>query len=83
MVIVTESGSQYRIIDGVCKKYDPEGVMVDVFKVWSMKVIDRSDISWEDLHEAPEGEPVIGKSLYLSGKETWWITTPVKSVSQL
>lgn len=83
MIIVTESGAQYRIVDGLCKKYDGEGALVDAFKVWTMKVIDRSDMSWEELHEAPEGEPVIGKRLYLSGKDRWWITTPVKSVSQL
>jgi hypothetical protein len=83
MVIVTESGSQYRIIDGLCKKFDSDGAMVDVFKLWTMKVIQTDKISWEELHEAPEGEPVIGKRLYIAGKDCWWITTPVKLVSKL
>ena len=79
MVVVTESGSQYRIFDGLCKKYNSEGAMVDVFKVWEMKAVEPWVKSWEDLYEC-DSKVEVGKSMYISGKEGWWITTPVVEV---
>ena len=76
MVIVTESGSQYRIFNGLCKKYDSTGAMVDMFKVWEMKAIEPWVKTWEDLHES--NVPVqVGMNMYISGKDNWWISTPV------
>lgn len=82
MVIVTESGAQYRIIDGVCKKYDNTGAMVDVFKVWEMKAVEPWMKSWEDLYESKD-EVEVGKSMYISGRDGWWISTPVVSITEV
>jgi hypothetical protein len=76
MVIVTESGSQYRIFDDFCKKYDADGVMVDSFKVWTIKGIEPGQESWESIHES-DAEVAVGKRMYISGKDSWWLTTPV------
>jgi len=80
MVIVTESGAQYRIVDGFCKKYDSDGVIVDVFKVYSVKALDEGVESWEDVHNSPDG-PEVGKRMYVSGSDSWWISTKVVSVA--
>lgn len=82
MKIHTESGSTYSIVDGFCVKTDRDGNRVDSFKVWGMKSIPRHDITWEELAEIPQGEPVIGDRLYISGKDVWWVTTRVVEVEQ-
>ena len=80
MVIVTESGSQYRIFNGLCKKYDTEGVMVDVFKPLTIKAIEDDASSWEDIDKSQDG-PVVGKRLYIAGFESQWFTTRVVQLS--
>lgn len=82
MVITTESGSQYRIVDELCKKYNAEGMIVDVFKVWEMKAVEPWVKTWEDLHESTE-EVQVGMSMYISGRDGWWITTPVVSITEV
>jgi hypothetical protein len=82
MVVTTESGAQYRIVDGLCKKYDADGVIVDVFKMYSIKALDESVESWEDIHNSPDG-PAVGKRMYVGGLNMWWISTKVVSVSEV
>jgi hypothetical protein len=82
MVVTTESGAQYRIIDGLCKKYDAYDVIVDVFKVYSIKALDEHVESWEDIHNSEDG-PAVGKRMYVSGPNSWWISTKVVSVSEV
>jgi hypothetical protein len=81
MVITTQSGAKYRIVDGLCKKYDSDGIIVDVFKVWDMRAVEPGLESWEDLAEC-NSEIQIGKRMYISGKDNWWITTPVVSITE-
>lgn len=81
MVVTTESGSEYHIINGLCRKRNAEGVIIDVFKVWEMKAVEPWVKSWEDLYES-KAEVEVGKSMYISGRDSWWITTPVKSIKE-
>jgi len=76
MVIITESGSQYRIFDGLCKKFNAEGEMVDTFKAYQFKALDDDVSSWEDIADCPDGIEV-GKRAYIGGFNTWWVTTKV------
>jgi len=76
MVIITESGSQYRIFEGLCKKYDTDGVMVDVFQPFIIKAVDDNAKSWEDIGNGTDG-PVVGKRLYLAAPGGNWLTTRV------
>lgn len=81
MVITTESGSEYRVVNGVCKKYNPDGMIVDVFKVWEMKAVEPGLQSWADIAEC-KSEIQIGKRMYIAGRDGWWITTPVVSIHE-
>jgi hypothetical protein len=81
MRITTESGSVYEITDhGVCKKTNREGRAVDAFKLLIMKPVPPGLTSWEELHELPQGDPLVGDRLFLSGLDNWWLTTPVQAV---
>lgn len=83
--VTTESGSVYIIDERrICNKYDSEGYMVATFKVMSLKALpgNISYYSMSDIHEVPEGEPVVGWRMFISGLDPWWVTTPVVSVER-
>lgn len=80
MVIVTETGSQYIIIDGLCVKKNKEGVSVDSFKIWSMKPVPHDVKQVNQIFALPEGKPTVGQRFYVAGKDSWWVTTRVVSV---
>lgn len=82
MVITTESGSQYHIVDGLCRKYDADGNRVDTFKAFDLRSLDDDVSSWEDVAYCPPGIEV-GKRAYIGGFNAWWITTKVVSVSEV
>jgi hypothetical protein len=79
--IVTKTGSVYTINEsGICLKTDKDGRSIDAFKPFCMKPIPKDVLTIGDVHALPDGEPVIGQRLYISGLNTWWVTTPVVSV---
>jgi hypothetical protein len=79
--IKTETGSVYEIDPwGLCRKTDIYGRHVDTFKPFIMKPVPGHVTTLEEIYELPEGDPVIGQRLYLSGLKSWWITTEVVSV---
>lgn len=81
MKITTETGSVYDIGDhGICRKTDSEGNHVDSFKPLYMVPITKETTTLGEIHELPQGEPVIGKRLYISGLNNWWLTTRIVSV---
>ena len=82
MRITTESGSVYEIKDGICKKYNPQGVGVDAYKVYVMKAVPSSVLTIGEIYDLPESQPEIGKRLYTSGKGSWWISTRVVSIEE-
>lgn len=81
MKITTLSGSVYTINDhGICVKTDKDGKGIDAFKVFVMKPIRKGVSSWREIHEAPKGNPEVGKALYIGGLNSWWLTTEVFSI---
>lgn len=77
MKVTTESGSEYVFQAGVCIKNKRHA-----FKVWSLKVVDPdTGYTWKDVWALPDVEqPEVGKRMYVSGKEDWYLTSPVVSV---
>lgn len=81
MKITTESGSVYDIDDyGMCVKTDKHGRRVDMFKPLVVIPVPDEVKIVKEIYTLPQGEPVVGKRLYISGLNTWWLTTPVVSV---
>lgn len=79
MKITTESGSVYKIDDNICRKYDRNGTCIDSFKVYAMKAVPDSVTTLMEIYELPDSEPQIGLRMYISGKDSWWISTRVIS----
>ena len=82
MKITTESGSTYTIIHGICKKYDARDNFVDVFKVYGLAPFN-APIRITDLYELPKGEPTVGMSIFIWGKDIEWASTPVVGIEYL
>jgi hypothetical protein len=83
MKITTESGSVYEIDSrGVCVKKDSEGKKVDAFKVFSLKPVPDNLTEWAELLEIPNSRPSVGKRMYISGLNTYWISTAVVRVEE-
>jgi hypothetical protein len=83
MKITTETGSVYEINDGrVCHKFNKEGIVIDAFKVFYMRVVPDGVLSMKEVYELPEGDPEVGKRLYLGGKDSWWFSTRVVKIEK-
>jgi hypothetical protein len=82
MIIKTESGSRYEIDDhGICRKFDRDGDVVDVFKLYCMKAIPTGVITQiAQVWDYPNGEPEVGKLLFVLGKDVSWLSTEVVSI---
>lgn len=81
MKIVTETGSIYNIDDhGICVKTDKDGNRIDAFKPFTMIPVHNDVRTLKEVFTLPEGDPVVGKRLYISGLQVWWLTTTVVSV---
>ncbi len=82
MIIRTESGSCYEINDhSICKKFDRDGDVVDVFKLYCMKAIPAGAISqMAQVWNYPNGDPEVGKLLFVLGKDVSWLSTKVVSI---
>jgi hypothetical protein len=82
MKVTTESGSVYDIDDhGICIKTNADGERVHAFKVFTMKSFLTLPSSWEEIHQLPESRPKVGQHLFVSGRDVWWISTKVVSVT--
>jgi len=80
MRITTESGSTYSIQHNIVRKHDKDGRMVDAFKLLTMKSVPQVPITWEELHDIPETQPVVGQHAFISGRDNWWLTTKIVSI---
>jgi hypothetical protein len=80
MRIKTESGSVYTIEHEIVRKHDADGRMVDAFKLWEMKAIPEVPITWEKLFDLPKTPPVVGQHAFISGRDSWWLTTKVVAI---
>lgn len=89
--VKTSSGSEYVI------QYDDGLVQWSVNgdysgRCWGMKVLDPEEFSpyaadeemWEYIYDRPWAHhPEVGKRLYIAGKRSWRISTPVVSVEEV
>jgi len=81
MKIRTASGALYEIDDhGICRKYDSDGLHVDSFKVFFKKALPTTVRSLGDVWDYPNGEPEVGKLLYIGGMDSYWLSTEVVSI---
>ena len=81
--VVTTSGSVYEINEsGICVKTDKDGKHVDAFKPLVVIPVPDHIKFGREIYTLPQGEPIIGQRLYLSGLNTWWLTTPVVSIEK-
>lgn len=86
---ITETGATYRIDteDRFWLKMR-NGRTVDVTQtIWQLKVskekLEKENLTWpwenEDLWE-PATIPVVGRNLYIAGRDSWYVSTPVVEV---
>jgi hypothetical protein len=80
MVIKTQSGSRYEIVDGICTKYNNLGTRIDAFKVYFTKALPLDVTQMGEVWDYPFSEPEVGKLLYIGGKDIWWLSTEVVSI---
>ena len=78
MIIKTETGSEYRLRNGILTKV---GDRVMAYKVFTMIPFDHGTVSdLEDILNLPTGKPEIGKRMYFSGLNDWNVTTNVVEI---
>jgi len=83
MKITTETGSVYDLSDsGICTKTDAEGRRVDAFKPFVVKPVPDHVTTLKEVYELPDDYPVVGQRMYISGLNTWWLTTRVVLVEE-
>ena len=83
MRITTESGSVYEIDEdsNICTKYNANGTRVDSFRVYFMEAVSEDIKSIDQISYLSKGEPQVGKRMYISGKDSYWISTKVVSIT--
>jgi hypothetical protein len=83
LVVTTESGARYEFRGRLMTKYDRTGEIVDVFKAYAIKAIPVGIKDMSEIYSTPESYPEVGKFLYVSGYEMWWLSTRVVSVEEV
>ena len=63
-------------------KRDSTNRWVDTFKAYAIKAVPADIETMADIYAIPESYPEIGKLLYVSGYEMYWLSTPVVSVEE-
>jgi hypothetical protein len=82
VIITTKSGAVYTINNdtGVLQKKDADGDIVSTYKVFMMKAIPLTVSNWDEVYDAPQGKPEVGKLLYTVGMNDSWLSTEVVSI---
>jgi hypothetical protein len=76
MKITTESGAEYTVRGGIWQKNNGYAQ-----KVWEMHCIHNEDlIRWFERESYEKLEVQVGKKLYITGKDEWWLSTPIVSI---
>lgn len=81
MKVHTKSGSTYHIDErGICRKYNAQGELIDSFKAMTIKSVPSDRTSWQEVLALPDSKPKVGESMYISGLNSWWLSTKVIEV---
>lgn len=83
LVVTTESGARYEFRGRLMTKYDRTGEVVDIFKAYAIKAVPADVQDKSEIYKIPESYPEVGKLLYVSGYEMWWLTTEVVAVEEI
>lgn len=87
-VIKTETGSVYEFRHGVCTKRDSHGRWLDVFKVFYITGVSPDTKTMDGIFESISNGtlerrlPKVGERMYVSGRDGWWLSTPVVSIKK-
>jgi hypothetical protein len=81
MKITTETGAVYDIHEGICVKTSSNGDVGSPFKVWQMTAVDDEVLTYQDVFALPPAMSAeVGKRMYISGKDEWWVSTRVTGI---
>lgn len=83
LVVTTQSGARYEFRGRLMTKYDRTGAIVDIFKAHVIKAVPTDIQNTSEIYKIPESYPEVGKFLYVSGYEMWWLSTKVVSVKEV
>lgn len=83
LVVKTESGARYEFRGRLMTKYDRTGQVLDVFKAYAIKAVPTGIQDQSEIYKIPESYPEVGKLLYVSGYEMWWLSTEVVAVEEV
>lgn len=82
--ITTDSGAIYAIRGGRCSKTSSRGARYDSFYIFDMKSVPLTfSGNLLDIRELPAAEPKVGDLLFISGRDEWWLSTPIRSIENL
>ena len=79
VTITTETGSKYVLEHGRYRKN--EGWPVTIFAMYCVE----DDVeSWTDVYSEHFRLPLtVGKRMYISGRDEWWLSTPIVKIEGL
>ena len=85
--ITTDSGSYYIIDDGYFNKNKTEWHSIHqlfFFNFEDLGIVRNWQEFWTYSENMPKTyEPEVGKHMYISGRDVWWISTKIVSVEEL
>lgn len=82
MIIETESGATYDIVNGFCRKYR-NGRCVATFSIWELQQGTEMVWPWmkpEVFKEITPDQIETGKHIYVRGKDAWYVTTKILTI---
>lgn len=83
LLVTTESGARYEFRGRLMTKYDRTGEIVEECKAYAIKAVPTDVQDKSEIYKIPESYPEVGKLLYVSGYEMYWLTTQVVAVEEI
>ena len=85
MKIITKTGSEYVIEDGMFIKNGFQWHTISDMFFFDIKDLDPTVKGWVDFWKFSKtmnksSEPEVGKHMYIEGRDVWWITTEIVGV---
>lgn len=72
MIVITESGSNYRIQDGFWSRNGESRE-----RIVSFRSVPEDAKTWQDVRDADIPAPRVGYRMFLSNFDVWRVSTPV------